>query len=819
MAGNAPDRVSDDAGPRDVRGITTLSAIRYGADRLHDPFQVDLANAKGESGAVIEDIAKLPRNYWNGDGTIEGDFTFWKLSLKGKDGGIDYGPLQGNIGNTQSRTGTDIARIRVAADGQIEFMPEETGEWTGVHGDGSGLQFVFYYLQDTLVDSKNPILHFRVSEWFLQYFCPPTSSSPTPCAVITEVIDADSGKQIAKSDTMYYVGNNLGVQNITVDAIDENQYHITRIEAYKAAYQGDTDPWSSTEKADPGHPFATYDYTRAHDGSMSLSWDGGDPHHSIFTVYVSRTAQVGLVKRLSGADADRYRSEPFTFSAHLELPAGAVLHPSYPARGLADGATELRVTPDAADPSRGEMTGIAALPDRAVSIRGLPEGTRVRFSETGAPDRDPSAFSTSWTNDVTGGDNGSATARRPDATGEGRPQTVTATNEVSAATGKLTITKTLTGLSRLTSRDRIDLAGSFSIESGSGALPALTFSNATETTPAGGILDEDVDEVTCTWRLSRAATGRTILTERGYAVASTTVAAQVRVGTGALSLSDSAEVDIGGVETRVAFVNEYGAPVEDLRVSKSWPDTAEAERAAVVVELSWSGTEPGASGVLGTRQLDAAGGWSVELAGMPTATAATGEISYTAREVSVGGLVPERAGYEVAVTRRGAAITVINTRIPTVTLRIEKSDAEGGAPLAGAGFSLEPEGGGTARTAETDDSGVALIAGIRHGTYLLSETRAPSGYQLATRPWRIVADTSGVTVFVADEQGRYPDEGSPAPVCPDGSFRVAVADTRTPELPSAGASSPLTVAEGGGAAIALACGLRALTAGLARRRR
>ncbi|AEB06341.1 Cna B domain protein [Coriobacterium glomerans PW2] len=812
-----------------LHGIKSINGERFTSDQAHGTFTVDLSVATGESGALVEDIMKVDGNSWSGDGADKGSYTFWKLSLKGTDDGTDYGTKQRGSGGNQSNTGTNISRVKKDADGEIEFIPLDKngnpGSWTKVHGNGSDLQFVFYFLQDMPVGSNPSYVKFHVSDWFVRDFTPPGGrGSSTGRGIIVEVVDRDSAEQLAQSGTMYYYSTTSGVETLTADAVDLGKYQITGIEKFKAADQGNSRPWTSTAKEDANNPIASYTFDQMHDGTMAVKWDKDDPNHVIFTVSVSRTAQVSLEKRLTGPDSDVYQNKTFTFSAGLEVPDGNPLSTAYPAKGLADGATEVRVTKDASDPSRGEITGIAARPGVPITISGLPPETGVHFSEAGTPERDPSVFTTSFDNDVSHSTDGSATAREVDQTGDKRPQTVTTTNRVSSGQGKLTVTKKFTGLKKMTSQDRINLNESFLIESDGKAFPALLLNNCTDVTPSGGILDESADEVTYTWKLSRVATGPATLIERNYAVSSTDVAAQTRIGEGSYNLSDTVVLkNISDTPTAVLFMNEYGSGSTDLSVHKNWERTEQDEKLPVTVEVDWKGSIPGATGevpggLVGTYTIDAKTDWAMALQGQPTHSTVLGDITYSVTETAVGGSDPEDAGFTSTVSTDGVnAFTVTNEKTLKIGLRIKKVDEDGGSPLQGAAFTLSDEDGTpVGEETKVDSDGVAAFDDVRVGSYLISETCAPAGYQLAANPYRLNVSVDAVTVFVPDAQGHYPDTGVVVPASEDGAYRMTFSDRKAPNLPSTGLPGP-AIAEAAAVTVAVAAGLHALASAFVRR--
>ncbi|QOL32127.1 DUF5979 domain-containing protein [Bifidobacterium eulemuris] len=239
-----------------------------------------------------------------------------------------------------------------------------------------------------------------------------------------------------------------------------------------------------------------------------------------------------LKKLVEGTDASEYAGQKFTFSATVTLPedSTSTLRDSYPAEGLAEGYSVQMVVSQ--DGKSGTITGIQAIPKKEVTIKGLPKGATVIFTETGTPGdkRDPSVFSTTYLNNVTKARDGSAEAKPAS---DGSVQTVTVTNRVSSGNGKLTVTKTFTNLDseNISDQDRYNLARSFQIVSSDGTVPTLTLDNASQVEPEGGVSADNASTVTYTWTMEKLTAGEdpVTLTERGYAVSGVTVTAETAV--------------------------------------------------------------------------------------------------------------------------------------------------------------------------------------------------------------------------------------------------------------------------------------------------
>jgi len=106
------------------------------------------------------------------------------------------------------------------------------------------------------------------------------------------------------------------------------------------------------------------------------------------------------------------------------------------------------------------------------------------------------------------------------------------------------------------------------------------------------------------------------------------------------------------------------------------------------------------------------------------------------------------AGYVIVARSRvvefvaGQSVTVrfVNLRQPGLV--IEKVD-ENGLPLAGAEFELRTAGGQLLHRVTTNQGGIAAIEGLATGTFVLTETRPPQGFE--------VVEVSRTIEFVAGE--------------------------------------------------------------------
>jgi uncharacterized surface anchored protein len=102
------------------------------------------------------------------------------------------------------------------------------------------------------------------------------------------------------------------------------------------------------------------------------------------------------------------------------------------------------------------------------------------------------------------------------------------------------------------------------------------------------------------------------------------------------------------------------------------------------------------------------------------------------------------SGYLVTEAARTVEVKATVPTVVTVTNRAEnnleivKLDAYTRAPLPGAAFRVEHASGANVGTYNTDSAGKILVGGLKEGAYVISEIKAPDGYQLDSEPQTIV---------------------------------------------------------------------------------
>ena len=114
---------------------------------------------------------------------------------------------------------------------------------------------------------------------------------------------------------------------------------------------------------------------------------------------------------------------------------------------------------------------------------------------------------------------------------------------------------------------------------------------------------------------------------------------------------------------------------------------------------------------------------------------------------------------EVTKSNNTVSQTITNTKVETQIsiVKIKKGDAS--TTLKNAEFSLYLANGENDRYTESDlvtnkigtnEAGKATIENLTPGTYLLVETKAPTGYLLSEKPWKIVVDLNGTVTVTYD---------------------------------------------------------------------
>ena len=121
---------------------------------------------------------------------------------------------------------------------------------------------------------------------------------------------------------------------------------------------------------------------------------------------------------------------------------------------------------------------------------------------------------------------------------------------------------------------------------------------------------------------------------------------------------------------------------------------------------------------------------------------------YILRETAtLTGYVLDDTPIPFELTRDGEVITkeITNTR-STGSVSILKTDADSGAALAGAHFTLTNASGTVVKEGDTGLDGMLTLSGIPLGAYTLTETAAPTGYVLSSAPITVEVTSAGQTV-------------------------------------------------------------------------
>ena len=243
-----------------------------------------------------------------------------------------------------------------------------------------------------------------------------------------------------------------------------------------------------------------------------------------------------------------------------------------------------------------------------------------------------------------------------------------------------------------------------------------------------------------------------------YTVQEDTTSAQVIGYT--LTAPGAQEVTINATGAQVEFVNHYAKDTTSVTVTKEWNDNlVKALRPeSVTVQLMKNNVPVDGALVV----LDDNNQWSHTWTDLPMYNDTGSKITYSVKEVNVP------AGYTVAVnpvaTAATPTFTITNTanvveapEIVPASLTVIKKDADNGALLKGAKFTLIPEGGKAtdAAFAETDENGKAVFTDLAKGTYTLKEITAPAGYQATDKTWTITVSDDAKTAAYKLVAGKF----------------------------------------------------------------
>lgn len=795
------------------------SSMSAGGQNITDGFGMTVANIAASIAAKngIED---------------EGDYTFWKVSLKGKDGNINYGDKQYSVdGNNfrkdsapkETETGASVSRIKIdEKTGKLQVLFDNSGDgWDTKDfvtiGSTKDLQLVFYYYMDGSItnDSGKSLVDMHLTDWFEDSHKGWGDNDTAGHAKAIRVVVVDDSatddngkpKQLGVSAPMYYHNDNVGVSGISATiGAGLDGYDVVSAEKYAATKQTDGD----VEFKDYSYKtlIKSYSTSQLLAGEVATNWASNanttqwrpndkDPNRIVIVIHVNKTGNVSLTKELAGTGSDEYKDKLFTFTAQFTVPENSKtqLKTAYKIEGAGDNAQQINVVVSA-DGKTGTASGIKAKPDQTVTIKGLPLGTRVTFSETPGSDWDPSRFTTTtvYTNN---GENSATT----DAAVADKGQCVV-TNKTSDAEGKLTVTKTFTGLNALTITERQRLTDTFKItvkneEKTINLAVNNIQGNDNETIGTPG----DDNAVTYTWTMDHVPTGNVTLSESGYSVEGKGVVTSTSVREGSQEPQDKTEITVSSTKNqKVAFTNQYSSDPIDLTVVKKW-NVGNAEHPGKVtveiqgklangtkvvsrdMEVNTNGNEGSATVKdLPSRKTDDPSGAQV--------------IDYTVVETKAGdqaiGDSPYVAGDAVEEPENTFAIT----NSLKYSLRVFKYTGDEANPqgLAGARFTLTREGENepVATLASRDDGYTNVYAGLADGTYTLAETYVPAGYQMA-EPLKLVMNNGVLTV---DGNVLSPDE--------DGGhqFTVKVMNSKIADLPQTGGVGNTPLFVGGVALIA-----------------
>ena len=222
------------------------------------------------------------------------------------------------------------------------------------------------------------------------------------------------------------------------------------------------------------------------------------------------------------------------------------------------------------------------------------------------------------------------------------------------------------------------------------------------------------------------------------------------------------------------FVNTPRGNKMDIEVNKVWDCPTDSVLSSVSVQLMRNGAAQGAAVTLSN-----ANGWTHRWSDLPAYDSGGNAYQYQVVEQVPAGYIAE---YTYTNRADALAMTITN-RLMTYELKVSKIDDSAlEKPLMGAIFRLTNEKGtalkfiqaadtgmytlsdGEEATAElvTGADGKLVLAGLPAGTYTLTETQAPRGYDLA-EPVTVTLgigaegtdETGSLSLTVVDEATKY----------------------------------------------------------------
>lgn len=145
------------------------------------------------------------------------------------------------------------------------------------------------------------------------------------------------------------------------------------------------------------------------------------------------------------------------------------------------------------------------------------------------------------------------------------------------------------------------------------------------------------------------------------------------------------------------------------------------------------------------------------------------------------------AGYHLNETPKTVEVKTVDPTVVTFSnkplsgIEIIKLDGHSFAPLPGAAFIVERDNGERVGQFKTDATGKILVTGLDEGTYIVSETMAPSGYILDEQPKTVIVRSDKLTAVeffnkpLSGLQIKKIDSETHQPV-PDAEFMVMQMD-------------------------------------------